>query len=218
MLNWAQIDTVLLDMDGTLLDLHFDTYFWQEHLPARYAEIKLIDPAQAKKSIHSKTRSIQGTLKWYSTDYWSQLLDVDIVQLKQEIGHKVALRPSCVGFLDALRAADKNVVMVTNAHHDSLNLKMEITGIASKFDRLISVHEFSLPKEDPACWQEVHKCHPFERSRTLLIDDNLNALASALEFGIDQVLAIYQPDSQAPMLDVLHYPAIHSFEEIMPVS
>src|SRR5690606_507131 len=27
-LPWNQIDTVLLDMDGTLLDLHFDNHFW----------------------------------------------------------------------------------------------------------------------------------------------------------------------------------------------
>lgn len=38
MLDWTAIDTVLLDMDGTLLDLHFDNFFWLEYLPLRYAE------------------------------------------------------------------------------------------------------------------------------------------------------------------------------------
>ena len=38
MINWPQIDTVFLDMDGTLLDLHFDNHFWREHMPRRYAE------------------------------------------------------------------------------------------------------------------------------------------------------------------------------------
>ena len=32
-LDWTSIDTVLLDMDGTLLDLRFDNWFWQEHVP-----------------------------------------------------------------------------------------------------------------------------------------------------------------------------------------
>jgi len=217
MINWNEIETVLLDMDGTLLDLHFDNYFWQEYLPARFAEIKSIDPHLAKNQIQAQTRSMQGTLNWYSTDYWSQMLDVDVVQLKHEVSHKVALRPYCVDFLDALRKAGKKVVMVTNAHHDSLNLKMAKTGITDRFDRLITVHEFSLPKEDPNCWHEVYKLHPFESDKTLLIDDNLTALKSALDFGIAKVLAVHKPDSMAPAIDVQGYPAIHSFQDIMPI-
>ena len=34
MLNWSKIDTVLLDMDGTLLDLHYDSHFWLNVIPA----------------------------------------------------------------------------------------------------------------------------------------------------------------------------------------
>ncbi len=218
MLNWSQIETVLLDMDGTLLDLHFDNYFWQEYLPARFAEIKLIDPHLARHQIQEQTCSIQGSLNWYSTDYWSHLLDVDIVQLKHEVSHKVALRPYCVDFLEALRKAGKDVVMVTNAHHDSLSLKMAKTGISKRFDRLITVHEFSLPKEDPDCWHEVYKRHPFDSDKTLLIDDNLKALKSALDFGIAHILAVHKPDSMAPAIDVQGYPAIHSFQDIMPIA
>ena len=218
MLNWSQVETVLLDMDGTLLDLHFDSYFWQEYLPARFAEIKSIDPDLARHQIQAQTRSIQGTLNWYSTDYWSRILDVDIVQLKHEISHKVAMRPYCVEFLEALRNAGKDVVMVTNAHHDSLNLKMAKTGISERFDRLITVHEFSLPKEDPDCWHEVYKRHPFDSDKTLLIDDNLKALKSALDFGIANILAVHKPDSMAPAIDVQGYPAIHSFQDIMPIA
>lgn len=217
MLDWSQVETVLLDMDGTLLDLHFDNYFWQEHLPARYAEIKSINPHVAKTLIHQQTSSIQGTLNWYSTDYWSDLLDIDIILLKHEVIHKVAMRPYCVDFLEALRKAGKDVVMVTNAHQDSLSLKMARTGISEKFDRLITVHEFSMPKENPDCWHEVYKRHPFDKTKTLLIDDNLRALKSALEFGIAKILAVHKPDSMAPAVDVLNYPAIHSFQDIMPI-
>lgn len=218
LIDWRLIDTVLIDMDGTLLDLHFDNFFWQEYLPARYAEIKRLDPQQAKRRLNLQMRSIQGTLNWYSTDYWSHTLDLDVIELKREVSHKIATRPYCEDFLDALQYAGKELVMVTNAHQDSLALKMEMTGIAGKFDCLISVHEFNLPKENRDCWKEVHLRHPLNRKRTLLIDDNLKALQSALDYGIGQVLAIYQPDSKAPHLDVKHFPAIVSFEEIMPVS
>ena len=217
MINWQAIETVLLDMDGTLLDLHYDSFFWQQYLPERYAEIKGVQLQAAKQLVITETKLNGGTLNWYSTDYWSQLLDLDVVKLKHEISHKVAIRPYCIDFLDALRAAGKDVVMVTNAHHDSLNLKMDKTQLADKFDRLITVHEFSVPKEDPQCWHEVYKLHPFLGTKTLLIDDNLHALESAREYGIQHLLAIFQPDSQAPRREIVGFDAIHSFDEIMPV-
>jgi len=217
MLDWKAIDTVLLDMDGTLLDLNFDNFFWQEYLPLRYAEINQLDVIEATKMINQKTRAIEGTLEWYSTSYWSEVLEVDVIALKHEVRDLVTVMPHCHDFLDELKAADKDIVMVTNAHGDSLNLKMEKTGLAHKFDRLITVHEFDLPKENLACWDEVHSRHAFDKRRTLLIDDNLNALQSAQDYGIAHVLAIYQPDSKAPRKEVKHFPAIHRFTEIMPV-
>jgi HAD superfamily hydrolase (TIGR01509 family) len=184
----------------------------------RYAELKGLEPVAARHHIVTRTSEIRGSLNWYSTDYWSEVLQVDIVELKHEVSHKVAIRPFCIDFLDALRVAGKDIVMVTNAHHDSLALKMDKTQLAHKFDRLITVHEFSLPKEDPNCWQEVHKRHPFRGERTLLIDDNLHALESAREYGIDHLLAITQPDSQEPRRQIDDFDAIHSFDEIMPVN
>ena len=218
MIDWERIDTVLLDMDGTLLDLHFDNYFWQEHLPTRYAELKGLEPVSARQFIIDQTRKIQGSLNWYSTDYWSDMLQVDIVGLKHEVSHKVAPRPYCVDFLDALRAARKDIVLVTNAHQDSLTLKMDKTLLAPKFDRMITVHEFSLPKEDPDCWREVDRRHPFNADKTLLIDDNLVALQSAREYGVGYLLAISQPDSQAPRRVIDGFDAIEHFDEIMPVT
>lgn len=37
-IDWQAVDTVLLDMDGTLLDLAFDNYFWQKLVPETYGE------------------------------------------------------------------------------------------------------------------------------------------------------------------------------------
>ncbi|MBU1436170.1 MAG: HAD family hydrolase, partial [Gammaproteobacteria bacterium] len=65
MLNWADIDTVLLDMDGTLLDLHFDNYFWLEHLPARWSEITGISVSEAKTQLQAEYAVLQGKLEWY---------------------------------------------------------------------------------------------------------------------------------------------------------
>ena len=47
MIDWDNIDTVLLDMDGTLLDLAFDNWFWQRHVPEQYALNRGLDYAEA---------------------------------------------------------------------------------------------------------------------------------------------------------------------------
>ena len=45
-LDWDAIHTVFLDMDGTLLDLHFDNHFWLEHLPVRLAQQRGVTPQE----------------------------------------------------------------------------------------------------------------------------------------------------------------------------
>ena len=73
-LPWNAIDTVLLDMDGTLLDLHFDNHFWLQHLPQRYAELHGVSRALADAELLPLFREHAGTLNWYCTDFWSREL------------------------------------------------------------------------------------------------------------------------------------------------
>jgi len=76
-LDFSGIDTILLDMDGTLLDLHFDNHFWLDHLPRRYGEIAGLPEVQARKRLHDDYQSLRGTLNWYCLDYWCQELAVE---------------------------------------------------------------------------------------------------------------------------------------------
>ncbi|WP_342768354.1 hypothetical protein [Kushneria sinocarnis] len=71
MIDWRHIDTVLLDMDGTLLDLHFDTHFWLEHLPRRYCEIHRLETSHGHALVE-RILAERGTLDWYSLRYWQR--------------------------------------------------------------------------------------------------------------------------------------------------
>jgi putative hydrolase of the HAD superfamily len=133
MIDWNQIDTILLDMDGTLLDLHFDNYFWLEHVPRRFAERQGCSLEQAKDELATRYRSVEGTLEWYCVDHWSRELGLDIALLKAEVDHLIAVHPHVINFLDAVRSLDKRVALVTNAHQKALGLKMERTKIAWLF-------------------------------------------------------------------------------------
>lgn len=216
MIDWHVIDTVLLDMDGTLLDLHYDNHFWLQHVPTRFAEKHGLPFDVAHRDLLARYQRMAGTMQWYCVDHWTGELGLDIERLKQEVAHLIAVHPHVVPFLERVRSLGKRVVMVTNAHHKSLALKMERTGLDRHFDRLICAHEFGIPKEHAEFWHRLQAREPFAAARTLLIDDSLPVLRAARTYGIGHLLAVYQPDTQQPRKNVEDFSAIDSFAQITP--
>lgn len=214
-LDWHAIDTVLLDMDGTLLDLHFDNHFWLTHLPERYAQIKGMAPEAAQAHLMAMIKGHEGTLNWYCLEFWSEALAVDIRALKEEVKHKICMRPHVEQFLGLLRKLGKKVILITNAHPQSLSLKLEVTALDRWLDVVISSHEFREPKEAQAFWHALLLREHFDPARALFVDDTVRILDSARTFGIGHLLSIHQPDSQTPRT-VDAYPAIHHFDELLP--
>lgn len=215
MLDWNQIDTVFFDMDGTLLDLHFDNYFWLEHLPQRYTELKKTSPEQTKRRLHAMFDSHQGSLNWYCLDFWSAELDVDIVALKREVSARIAYRPSVKAFLDVIHKKGVDIAIVTNAHQDSVALKLELTDLGGYFDEIICSHDYNFPKESPEFWKALNNKRPFNANRTAFFDDNDAVLNSAKNFGIKHLYSIAQPDSQKAPRKTCEFQLVHDFMDLL---
>jgi 5'-nucleotidase len=215
MMNWEEIDTVFLDMDGTLLDLRFDNHFWKEFVPLKFAEKEGLSIEHAKAHLVPRFKSKEGTLDWYCLDYWSDSLQLDIVGLKTELAELIAVLPHVIEFLEKIKQSSQRVLLVTNAHRDSLDLKMEKTGLQAFFDGMVSSHDFGLPKEHVDFWHCLHRKHPFEKHNTLLIDDSLAVLNSARNYGIAHLVSISKPDSGMPKREISDFPAIEDFRELM---
>ncbi|MGY4878747.1 GMP/IMP nucleotidase [Vreelandella aquamarina] len=220
MIDWREIDTVLLDMDGTLLDLHFDSHFWLEHLPKRYVELHQLDEASqaalTKEQLIARITDMQGTLNWYSLAYWSRELGVDIVALKREVQHLIGLRSDALDFLTWLKQAHPRVVLATNADRASLGLKLPLTGLENYLDAIISSEDVGAAKEEQAFWFALQEREPFDPARTLFIDDNPHVLESAREFGVKHLLGIKQPDSQRPEKELQEFIALDTFAQLLP--
>ena len=215
MIDWRAIDTVLLDMDGTLLDLHFDSHFWLEHLPRRYVELHRLDEA-TQETLRSRIIREKGTLNWYSLAYWSRELGVDILALKREVQHLIGLRDDALDFLQWLRHAHPRVVLATNADRESLELKLPLTGLEEYLDAIVSSADLGVPKEAQAFWHALQEVEPFDPVRTLFIDDNPEVLESAREYGIRHLLGIKQPDSSRPEKELEEFIALERFAAILP--
>jgi len=215
MFDWTRIDTVLLDMDGTLLDLHFDNHFWLEYVPQRYAEQHGISLDAAKQELMQRYRQVEGTLDWYCVDYWSRELALDIPLLKAEVDHLISVHPHVLDFLELLKKAGKARVLVTNAHQKALELKMAKTRLGGYLDQVISAHELGLPKENPAFWERLQQQVSFDPARTLFVDDSVPVLESARTYGIANLLCMLRPDASQPAREVTGFPSVTDFRPLI---
>jgi len=193
--QWDSIDTVLLDLDGTLLDLDFDNHFWQVLVPRVWGAAHGLTEAAARARLQPRFAACAGTLPWYSTTYWSHELGLDIAALKRSDADRIRWLPGAQRFLAAARGRGKRLVLLTNAHPEALAIKHERTGVLDHFDASHSSHEFGFPKEDARFWRALAAAWPHAAQRCLFADDSAAVLRAAQQAGIGLVRAIRRPDT-----------------------
>lgn len=215
-MTWQQVDTLLLDMDGTLLDLAFDSYFWQQLVPETLSAQRQISLPEAQQLVTREYHDVQQTLHWYCLDYWSERLQLDIYAMMDEQGPKATLRADTLPFLKALKAQGKRCILLTNAHPYNLAVKLKYTGLAPHLDLLLSTHTFGYPKEDQRLWQAVVEHTGLDASRTLFIDDSEAILDAAKTFGIRYCLGVMNPDSRRAEQVFQRHPAISDYHYLIP--
>lgn len=216
--RWEAIDTVLLDMDGTLLDLRFDNYFWLDLVPERYAAKHSLTLEEARAALAPMFADKQGTLDWYCTDFWSRALSLDIAGMKQEVREHVRFLPGAEDFLRALRAKGVRIALVTNAHRDSLKVKAAQTGLLNYFDVVFSSHSFGVPKEHPDFWRQLEAALQFDPARTLFVDDSHSVLTAARKHGIAQIFAISRPDTAMGRREVAEFLSVEAVGQLLSKS
>ena len=213
-IDWAEVDHVLLDMDGTLLDLAFDNDFWGHRIHEKYAAMHDISIEQTVAKFEPLFKHVAGTLNWYSTDFWSQQYGYSIIEHSRAYADEIRWLPFAKEFLYALRESDVRSTIVTNAHPDILRLKQEITGITNLVDRTISSHTLGHAKESLNFWRNLQDELKFSAGSTLFFDDTPAVLSAAIDFGIEGSIAICYPDSTRPKCIPVTSFAVNNFEQL----
>jgi HAD superfamily hydrolase (TIGR01509 family) len=213
--RWDEIVVVFLDMDGTLLDQRFDNYFWRELVPERFAALHGMTVAAALEALAKRFVVREATLDWYCIDFWTRELSLRIAELKREVREHIRFLPGAESFLRDLRRRGKRIVLLTNAHPETLAIKAEQTELLRHFDQIVSSHQFGVPKETARFWQTLAATMSFDPVRALFIDDSLAVLRAARQHGIGHLLAIAQPDSTLPVREIGEFPAIVGVAELV---
>lgn len=204
----------MLDMDGTLLDLAFDNFFWRELVPSRYALNRNLSEDAARRELTRRYKEIEGQLEWYCIDHWSEVLGLDIRALKSEHREKVRYLPRATDFLAFVRGHRKRILLVTNAHRGTLAIKVAQTGLDREVDGMISSHDYRVPKQTSAFWEKLSVEEDFDPARTLLVEDSLSVLEAARSFGLKYTVAIRQPDSGEPPREIAEFPSVDNIDDL----
>lgn len=214
-INWQNIDTVLLDMDGTLLDKHFDDYFWHYYVPETYGMKEGLDIGSARTKLQRKYKRREGSLAWADLDFWSRELGLDIPALKIEVDHLIQVHPYVIDFLKFCKDNNKLLCLVTNAHAKTLKIKLNRTAISGYFDHMVCAEDVGVAKEDPSFWGKLEGMLGFERSRTIMVDDTEKVLISAQSYGFTALIFVARPSSVTPVQYSTIFPSIVYFKELM---
>ena len=216
LIDWNQIDTLLLDMDGTLLDLHFDDHFWLQFMPSHLPEAHGFDAEKMHSHFHAPMQSTRGTLDWYCVDRWKSRLNIPVMQAMSRHRHLIRWRPGTTDFLRLARKAGKQILIATNAHPEVWQLKADTLDLARFVDAVVTSHDYGQPKEDGHFWASLVNEHALDLGRCAFFDDSEAVLASAVRHGVGTVVGIDRPNSSRPTRDMSHPLNIRDFSDLIP--
>lgn len=215
MIVFKQIETILLDMDGTILDKYYDDFFWEVYVPQKYAEKNQITFEEAQKILFAMYKAEEGTLNWTDINFWSQKTGLDIPTLKKEIDHLIAPHPDSEEFLEKINFNGNKVYLVTNAHNWVMELKLKKTGFYRYFQHCFTSFDIGYPKESLKFWEVLFDKTGINPNKTLLVDDTEQILHTAKNSGIKYPILRAISSSKAKPKNSEHFLTIKSFRELL---
>ena len=213
----SNCDTLMLDMDGTLLDLAFDNYLWMHIVPREFARQNDMSEEQAREQLYATMRKLQGSLDWYCLDYWSDQLGLDIATLHRDANHRIGYLPGAEEFLKQVSAMELRLLLVSNSHGTTLEIKNEVTEVKRFFDEIYLSHDLGHAKEEQPFWESLQDQENFDPQRTMFMDDNLSVLGSARDYGIRHLVAVARPETAGPAREMAGFKSVDRVADLLQI-
>lgn len=215
-IKWSEIDTVLLDMDGTLFDRHYEDYFWEVEIPKQYAIKTGMTFKEAKALVMELYFKQEKSLNWSNVEYWEKELGLELWNLRFQLKHLVKLHPHTLRFLRFLKKQNKKIYLVTASPQRDIEFKLGHSKIFEFFDGVCTAHEFNLPKQDILFWKKLQKKLKYSCNRTLFVDDKEDMINAAELSGIKWIIFKSKFSSKLPPKIPKKMLYVHHFDDIIP--
>ena len=213
----SSCDTLMLDMDGTLLDLAFDNHLWMHIVPQEYARQNDMPEEDAREQLFALMRKLQGRLDWYCLDFWSDQLGLDIATLHRDTNHRIGYLPGAEEFLEQVSTMELRLLLVSNSHGTTLEIKNEVTEVKRFFDEIYLSHDLGHPKEEQPFWESLQEQENFDPQRTMFMDDNLLVLGSARDYGIKHLVAVARPETSGPAREITGFKSVDRVADVLAI-
>ena len=214
-IDWQTVDDVLLDMDGTLLDLHYDATFWLKNVHSIVASFTGESENEIRDRFQKELKKHEGTLAWYCTDRWAEFFGIDLIEAKKQLAHLIRYRPHAKQFLEALRPLPLRTIIVTNAHPDVIQLNLDVIPLGTLVDGIVSSHQYGVAKEHPNFWTALFDEYAINPNRAVFMDDSSRVLDAADRAGVREIVEIRHPNLSEPPRTTWKQ-GINDFDTLLP--
>lgn len=131
-------------------------------------------------------------------------------------GTSVPVKPGVRAYLDKLRAAGEQLIVVTSAVPVHCRTALTHLGLMPYFERIIFAHDLQLEKKDPQLWCLTAEMMGVAPADCTLYDDSVEACRGAKAAGMHAV-GVYDPyfAGTEPEMQAVCDRYIRSFEELI---
>ncbi len=184
------IKNYLIDLDGVIIDVKYDNFFWQKHIPKVYSNVHNMSYIDAQTITQQLFNFKKKTKDWYDIDYWSNMLSIDIEKEKKDNMELISLLDGSEDTLEQLKEQGNNLYLITNAHRKTLNIKLAKYSLKNYFKKMICSHELGCIKEEIRFWHILKNELGIGFKDSVLIEDTVDNLQAASSAGLNNLVFV----------------------------
>ena len=178
------VTAAIFDMDGTILD---SSAMWDDLVAAVMKQLHYTP----KSTIYEDTfplgpREIAEFLKkdYQMVESVEEIYSCMDTSLKRYYFEEAQLKPGARELLTALHEAGVHLALATATSEEYVIPAMELTGLKSIFDSIITVDKLGMGKSEPQFFRYVLGALRAEANQTVLFEDALYSIQTAKKVGI----------------------------------